>query len=89
MARETVDGHDQANDMATRMATQDAMQCVLHMENRVGEKPFHTLTSTAIDRCPDGNGKTRRTLVKQATECVRSTVLGDEELVGTHSGFSL
>lgn len=43
----------------------------------MSEKLFWGLLSLAFDRCVDGDSSTRKLLVERASECMRSTILGD------------
>lgn len=59
------------------LAMEDFAPCALHMEMQVDKKPPFGLFLQGMDRCPDGDFKTRAKFVAMANECVNSQALGD------------
>lgn len=76
-ARETVARHDRVSHMANRLAVQDFVPCILHVEMRVSEKLTHSLFVMGMDRCLDGDSATHRRMVDHVTDCMNKIALGD------------
>ena len=69
-------GRKEAVAEVALIVVEQAMPCLLHCENRVNEKVFHTLIQTGILRYGDADGKKRAEYVKALTEVMQTKVLG-------------
>ena len=58
---------------------EQAMPCLLHCENRVNEKIFHTLVNNGIMRYGDTSGDKRTAYVAALTNVMKTSVLGTYE----------
>ncbi|CAB9505987.1 hypothetical protein SEMRO_250_G098940.1 [Seminavis robusta] len=78
LARQTLTRHDQVNSLTDKLLCEEAIPCILHLEMRVNEKLFWSLLSQALDRYQEADGKVRKEMIKVVTECVKDSILGDE-----------
>ncbi len=60
LARATINRFDQVNEIAEKIAAEEAIPCVLHMEMRMNEKVFWTVLAQALERYTDGKVNAQR-----------------------------
>ncbi|CAB9529733.1 hypothetical protein SEMRO_2605_G332420.1 [Seminavis robusta] len=78
LARQTLTRHDQVNSLTEKLLCEEAIPCILHLEMRVNEKLFWSLLAQALDRYQEADGKIRNEMIKVVTDCVKDSILGDE-----------
>lgn len=74
-ARCAVNHHERVSSMANRLAVEQFIPCVLHMEMRDNEKVTFTLFAVGMDRHPDGDSATMRQFVKATVSLTPCTMM--------------
>jgi hypothetical protein len=75
----TVDRHGKARNIATLLAAEQLIPCILHMEMRIIEKVFHSLVDTALEKYGESqlDRSKRSLLATQIKLCMKCEVIGN------------
>jgi hypothetical protein len=79
LTRFAVDWHTASKQMATALAVERLVPCILHMKMRVIEKTMHSLVNLALERHGDGrvDALKKKQLVSDLEEVMQSKVFGN------------
>ena len=90
IAKSTVDRHEAARSLAMALVVETLIPCILHMKMRLGEKIFHVIVSSALERYEEGkvDGDKKKELVIELEKCMRNKVLGNDAVGRFLSGLS-
>jgi hypothetical protein len=77
-AKNTVDRHETARNLAVALAGENLIPCILHMKMRLGKKIFHVIVISALQRYEDSkfDALKRKEMVAYLENCMRTQVFG-------------
>jgi hypothetical protein len=79
LAKRTIDRHEPAKTLAVALAVEKLIPCILHMKMRIGEKIFHFIVNSALERYEESkfDGDKRKELVNDLENCMNTQVFGN------------
>jgi hypothetical protein len=79
LAKRTIDRHDVARNLAIALAVDKLIPCILHMKMRIGEKIFHVIVNSALERYDESkfDAARRLQLKSDLEDCMNTQVFGN------------